>query len=89
MHTVAVYQVFSPRRSEYIRSFAPFRFIRGRGEISPMHARFSYEPSIDTVRQLAERNLQWGGTHDAWIFSILEAREVLPRTFIVTVVDYC
>uniref|UniRef100_A0A182P639 Ionotropic glutamate receptor C-terminal domain-containing protein n=1 Tax=Anopheles epiroticus TaxID=199890 RepID=A0A182P639_9DIPT len=29
-----------------------------------------YEKSIDTVQELAERNLPWGSTHDAWIFSI-------------------
>uniref|UniRef100_A0A182JNI1 Ionotropic glutamate receptor C-terminal domain-containing protein n=1 Tax=Anopheles christyi TaxID=43041 RepID=A0A182JNI1_9DIPT len=29
-----------------------------------------YEKSIDTVQDLADRNLHWGSTHDAWIFSI-------------------
>uniref|UniRef100_A0A182MC87 Ionotropic glutamate receptor C-terminal domain-containing protein n=1 Tax=Anopheles culicifacies TaxID=139723 RepID=A0A182MC87_9DIPT len=29
-----------------------------------------YEKSIDTVQDLADRNLRWGSTHDAWIFSI-------------------
>ncbi|XP_058129904.1 uncharacterized protein LOC131284269 [Anopheles ziemanni] len=29
-----------------------------------------YEKSIDTVQELADRNLRWGSTHDAWIFSI-------------------
>nr|XP_040223908.2 probable glutamate receptor [Anopheles coluzzii] len=29
-----------------------------------------FEKSIDTVQDLADRNLRWGSTHDAWIFSI-------------------
>lgn len=35
-----------------------------------------YEPSIDTVHQLAEKNMEWGATHDAWIFSIQSATKV-------------
>lgn len=35
-----------------------------------------YEAPIDTVHQLAEKQLEWGATHDAWIFSILLATEV-------------
>lgn len=31
---------------------------------------FSYEASIDTAKQLADSNMGWGATHDAWIFSI-------------------
>jgi hypothetical protein len=31
---------------------------------------FRFEEPIDTVDQLAARNLPWGSTHDAWIFSI-------------------
>ncbi|XP_053671602.1 uncharacterized protein LOC128721830 [Anopheles nili] len=29
-----------------------------------------FEKPIDTVQDLADRNLPWGSTHDAWIFSI-------------------
>ncbi|XP_035776017.1 uncharacterized protein LOC118458019 [Anopheles albimanus] len=29
-----------------------------------------FEKSIDTVQDLADRNLRWASTHDAWIFSI-------------------
>ena len=34
-----------------------------------------YEKPIDTVAQLAESDLEWGATHDAWIFSILAATQ--------------
>lgn len=29
-----------------------------------------YEPPIDTPHQMAERSLEWGGTQDAWTFSV-------------------
>lgn len=35
-----------------------------------------FEKSIDTVQDLADRNLRWGSTHDAWIFSIQLATQV-------------
>lgn len=35
-----------------------------------------FEDPIDTAHQLAEKNLEWGATHDAWIFSILDATKV-------------
>uniref|UniRef100_A0AAG5CT27 Ionotropic glutamate receptor C-terminal domain-containing protein n=1 Tax=Anopheles atroparvus TaxID=41427 RepID=A0AAG5CT27_ANOAO len=45
-----------------------------------------YEKSIDTVQELADRNLRWGSTHDAWIFSIQLATQPtivkLLRSFI-------
>ncbi|XP_037033035.1 glutamate receptor 1-like [Bradysia coprophila] len=34
-----------------------------------------YEAPIDTPHQLAAKNLEWGATHDAWIFSILLATQ--------------
>lgn len=51
------------------------------GDIGLIALRSSYEQSIDTARQLAERDWEWGATHDAWIFSILLATQVLigPR----------
>lgn len=36
----------------------------------------SYELPIDTPTQLAEKDHLWGATHDAWIFSILDATQV-------------
>lgn len=35
-----------------------------------------YEPPIDDVHQLSKSNLEWGATHDAWVFSILNAEGV-------------
>lgn len=37
---------------------------------------YRYEAPIDTAHQLAEKDLEWGATHDAWIFSILDAKQV-------------
>lgn len=34
-----------------------------------------YEPPINTVQDLADSNLHWASTHDAWIFSILMATQ--------------
>ncbi|XP_065072632.1 uncharacterized protein LOC135697012 [Ochlerotatus camptorhynchus] len=34
-----------------------------------------YEPPIDTVLELAQSNIPWASTHDAWIFSILMATQ--------------
>lgn len=36
-----------------------------------------FEAPIDTAHQLAERDLEWGATHDAWIFSIIDATQVI------------
>lgn len=36
---------------------------------------FRYEKPIDTVAQLADANMEWGATHDAWIFSIRDATQ--------------
>ena len=32
--------------------------------------------AIDTVEELAASGMEWGSTHDAWIFSILLATQV-------------
>ncbi|KAG5676528.1 hypothetical protein PVAND_006356 [Polypedilum vanderplanki] len=34
-----------------------------------------YEKAIDTVEELAASGMEWGSTHDAWIFSILLATQ--------------
>lgn len=35
-----------------------------------------YEASIDTVQDLVDRDMEWGATHDAWIFSLTLSKEV-------------
>lgn len=35
-----------------------------------------YEPSIDTVQDIVDRRVEWGATHDAWIFSLTLSSEV-------------
>lgn len=47
---------------------------------------YRYEAPIDTAHQLAEKNLEWGATHDAWIFSILEAKQVSLFRILLTFV---
>ncbi|XP_054258586.1 uncharacterized protein LOC128983345 isoform X2 [Macrosteles quadrilineatus] len=42
----------------------------------------SYLPPIDTVSDLVNRELQWGATHDAWIFSLREATETQMHTLV-------
>lgn len=44
-------------------------------EIPPYGKRFG--APIDTAQQLADKNMEWGGTNIAWTFSILDATEVL------------
>lgn len=34
-----------------------------------------YEPPIDTPHDMAEHDLEWGGTQDAWTFSVLLATQ--------------
>ncbi|XP_026751135.1 glutamate receptor ionotropic, delta-2 isoform X1 [Galleria mellonella] len=41
-----------------------------------------YEPSVDTVQDLVDRQLEWGATHDAWIFSISHSQEPLVKQLI-------
>ncbi|CAH2107284.1 unnamed protein product [Euphydryas editha] len=36
-----------------------------------------YEPSVDTIQDIVDRNLIWGATHDAWTFSLILSQE--PR----------
>lgn len=35
-----------------------------------------YGAAIETVEQLANSDVNWAATHDAWIFSILAATQV-------------
>uniref|UniRef100_A0A182N544 Ionotropic glutamate receptor C-terminal domain-containing protein n=1 Tax=Anopheles dirus TaxID=7168 RepID=A0A182N544_9DIPT len=44
--------------------------------------------SIDTVQELAERNLRWGSTHDAWIFSIQLATQVRAPTILKLLANF-
>lgn len=37
---------------------------------------FRYEDPINTVTQLVNSGLEWGATHDAWLFSILLSTDV-------------
>nr|XP_053602899.1 uncharacterized protein LOC128670906 [Plodia interpunctella] len=41
-----------------------------------------YEPSIDTVQDLVDRGMQWGATHDAWIFSITNSHDPLIKQLV-------
>ncbi|XP_046960589.1 uncharacterized protein LOC124530459 [Vanessa cardui] len=36
-----------------------------------------YEPTVDTIQDIVDRNLIWGATHDAWTFSLILSQE--PR----------
>nr|ARO70543.1 antennal ionotropic receptor 41a-2 [Dendrolimus punctatus] len=41
-----------------------------------------YEPSIDTVQDLVDRKLEWGATHDAWIFSLTLSKQPLVKQLV-------
>ncbi|CAB3243457.1 unnamed protein product [Arctia plantaginis] len=41
-----------------------------------------YEPSIDTVQDIVDRRLEWGATHDAWIFSLTLSSEPLVKQLV-------
>ncbi|XP_072940409.1 glutamate receptor ionotropic, delta-2-like [Epargyreus clarus] len=41
-----------------------------------------YEQSIDTIQDIVDRKLDWGATHDAWIFSITLSQEPLIRSLL-------
>lgn len=38
---------------------------------------FRYEKAIRTVEDLADSNMHWGATHEAWVFSIKSAKQVI------------
>lgn len=35
-----------------------------------------YEKSIDTIQDVIDRKVEWGATHDAWVYSLLLSQEV-------------
>ncbi|KAJ8732773.1 hypothetical protein PYW07_015372 [Mythimna separata] len=41
-----------------------------------------YEPSIDTVQDIVDRDMEWGATHDAWIFSLTLSTEPLIKQLV-------
>ncbi|CAH0699987.1 unnamed protein product [Spodoptera exigua] len=41
-----------------------------------------YEPSIDTVQDIVDRKMEWGATHDAWIFSLTLSTEPLVKELV-------
>ncbi|XP_075977669.1 glutamate receptor ionotropic, delta-1-like [Anticarsia gemmatalis] len=41
-----------------------------------------YEPSIDTVQDIVDRDMKWGATHDAWIFSLTLSTEPLVKQLV-------
>nr|QZH55077.1 ionotropic receptor 41a [Achelura yunnanensis] len=41
-----------------------------------------YEQSIDTVQDIVDRNMEWGATHDAWIFSMILSPEPLVKKLV-------
>ncbi|XP_026739805.1 glutamate receptor ionotropic, delta-2-like isoform X2 [Trichoplusia ni] len=41
-----------------------------------------YEPSIDTVQDIVDRKMEWGATHDAWIFSLTLSTEPLVKQLV-------
>uniref|UniRef100_A0A182Q9U2 Ionotropic glutamate receptor C-terminal domain-containing protein n=1 Tax=Anopheles farauti TaxID=69004 RepID=A0A182Q9U2_9DIPT len=47
-----------------------------------------FEKPIDTVQDLADRNLHWGSTHDAWIFSIQLATQPTIVKLLANFVTY-
>ncbi|XP_058061658.1 uncharacterized protein LOC131211974 [Anopheles bellator] len=47
-----------------------------------------FEKSIDTVQDLADSELRWGSTHDAWIFSIQLATQPTIVTLLETFITY-
>ncbi|XP_050669006.1 glutamate receptor ionotropic, delta-2-like [Leptidea sinapis] len=41
-----------------------------------------YESSIDTIQDMVDRRLEWGATHDAWIFSLLSSQDPMIKKLI-------
>ncbi|CAH2236110.1 jg15106 [Pararge aegeria aegeria] len=38
-----------------------------------------YEKSVDTIQDIVDRRMEWGATHDAWIFSLMLSQEPLIK----------
>lgn len=38
-----------------------------------------YEKSIDTIQDIINNKLEWGATHDAWVYSLTLSQEVNYR----------
>ncbi|XP_045534362.1 glutamate receptor 3.4-like [Papilio machaon] len=41
-----------------------------------------YEKSIDTIQDIVDKRMEWGATHDAWIFSLALSQEPLIRQLV-------
>ncbi|CAG9560515.1 unnamed protein product [Danaus chrysippus] len=41
-----------------------------------------YEPTVDTIRDMVDRKLEWGATHTAWIFSLSLSQEPMIKQLI-------
>nr|ARO76470.1 ionotropic receptor 7 [Conogethes punctiferalis] len=41
-----------------------------------------YEKSIDTVQDIVDRKMEWGATHDAWVFSLTSSNEPLIKKLV-------
>nr|BAR64800.1 ionotropic receptor [Ostrinia furnacalis] len=41
-----------------------------------------YEKSIDTVQDIVDRGMEWGATHDAWVFSLTLSPEPLVKQLV-------
>ncbi|XP_032511198.2 glutamate receptor ionotropic, kainate 2-like isoform X2 [Danaus plexippus] len=41
-----------------------------------------YEPTVDTIRDMVDRKLEWGATHTAWTFSLTLSQEPLIKQLI-------
>nr|QIJ45772.1 ionotropic receptor [Glyphodes pyloalis] len=41
-----------------------------------------YERSIDSVQDIVERKMEWGATHDAWVFSLTPSTEPLIKKLV-------
>ncbi|RZF49007.1 hypothetical protein LSTR_LSTR014536 [Laodelphax striatellus] len=71
-----------PTALRYVITFLEVMFLlvvtsyhSGLASVLTLHR---HEAAIETVQDLVDSGLQWGATHDAWIFSILLSPE--PRT---------
>ncbi|CAH2075338.1 unnamed protein product, partial [Iphiclides podalirius] len=41
-----------------------------------------YEKSIDTIKDIVDRSIEWGATHDAWIFSLALSQEPVIKKLV-------